>query len=156
MAIKGNGKMTGKPVTYKAPSPASGVQMETFIPWTLVKRRVRREIITPLDAPGEFRQEAAVERRERAAEQDTPLMRAMGLAHHWQRLLDEAKFESLTEIAEVEGLDLGQVSRIVRLAYLAPNLIEIGLAKKSNGPALESLARRQLPTDWSEQRTIGA
>lgn len=40
------------------------MQLETFIPWTLVKRRVRREIITPLDAPVEFREEAAVEHRE--------------------------------------------------------------------------------------------
>ncbi len=156
MAAKGNGKMTGKPVTYRAPGPASGVQMETFIPWTLVKRRVRREIITPLDAPSEFRQEAALERRERQAAQDTPLMRALGLAHHWQRLLDEGKFVSLTEIADAEGIDLGQTSRIARLVYLAPNLVEIGLAKMNNGLALESLARRQLPTDWSEQRTIGA
>ena len=41
--------LTGKPVTYPIPSPAGGVQMETFIPWTLVKRGIRREIITPLD-----------------------------------------------------------------------------------------------------------
>ncbi|MBV6271734.1 LacI family transcriptional regulator [Alcaligenaceae bacterium CGII-47] len=152
MAAKGNGKMTGKPVTYRAPSPASGVQLETFIPWTLVKRRVRREIITPLDAPGEFRQEAAVEHRERLAAQDTPLLRALGLAHHWQRLLDEARFMSLTEIAEAEGIDLAQASRISRLVYLGPYLVEEGSAHANRALALECLVRRRLPYDWSEQQ----
>jgi hypothetical protein len=28
-------------VTYPIPCPAGGVQMETFIPWTLVKRGIR-------------------------------------------------------------------------------------------------------------------
>jgi hypothetical protein len=40
--------------------------LETFIPWTLVKRGVKRPVITPLDAPEEFRDEAAAE-RQRAA-----------------------------------------------------------------------------------------
>jgi hypothetical protein len=36
--------------------------METFIPWTLVKRGVRRKIITPLDTPQAFVDESAQER----------------------------------------------------------------------------------------------
>jgi len=39
MAKKDKGMMTGEPVTYQIPAPAGGVQMETFIPWTLVKRK---------------------------------------------------------------------------------------------------------------------
>ena len=58
MAKMDKGVLTGKPVTYPIPSPAGGVQMETFIPWTLVKRGIRREIITPLDAPQAFTVEA--------------------------------------------------------------------------------------------------
>ncbi len=41
--------------------------METFIPWTLVKRGIRREILTPLDAPQAFTVEAAAERTKRKA-----------------------------------------------------------------------------------------
>ena len=97
------GVLTGKPVTYQIPCPAGGVQMETFIPWTLVKRGVRREIITPLDAPQAFTVEAAAERTKRKAAQNTPLIRALGLAHYWQRLLDEGKFRSITDIARCRG-----------------------------------------------------
>ncbi len=48
------------------------VQIETFIPWTLVKRGIRREIITPLDAPQAITVEAAAERTKRKAVLNTP------------------------------------------------------------------------------------
>ena len=54
--------ITGKPVTTRITSPAGGVGIETFIPWTLVKRGVKKQVITPIDAPEEFQQEATAER----------------------------------------------------------------------------------------------
>lgn len=152
MAKKDKGLLTGDPVTYQTPSPAGGVQMETFIPWTLVKRGVRRQVITPIDAPEQFQAEATVARRERKSKQDTPLIRALGLAHYWQRLLDEGKFRSLTEITDAEGIDLGQASRIARLTQLAPDIVEACVAEKTTELVLERLTRRTLPADWNEQR----
>lgn len=152
MAKKDKGLLTGDPITYQTPSPAGGVQMETFIPWTLVKRGVKRQVITPIDAPEQFQVEATVERRERKAAQDTPLIRALGLAHHWQRLLDDGTYRSITEIAAVEGIDLGQASKIARLTQLAPDIVEACVAG-GNALALEHLTRRKLPSDWVEQRT---
>ena len=152
MARKDKGMLTGDPVTYEIPSPAGGVRMETFIPWTLVKRGVKRQVITPIDAPEAFRVEAAAERRERLAAEDTALIRALGLAHYWQRLLDEGKYQSITEIAAAEGLDLGQASRIARLTQLAPDIVDACAARGENRPALEQLMRRGFPADWGAQR----
>ena len=81
MAKRDKGTLTGDPVTYQIPAPAGGVQMETFIPWKLVKRGVRRQVITPIDAPEQFQSEATAQRRERDAAKDSPLIRALGLAH---------------------------------------------------------------------------
>ena len=67
MAKKDKGLLTGDPITYQTPNPAGGVQMETFIPWTLVKRGVKRQVITPIDAPEQFQMEATVERQERGS-----------------------------------------------------------------------------------------
>ena len=92
MAKQDKGVLTGKPVTYTIPCPAGGVQMATFLAWTLVKRGVRREIITPLDAPQAFAVEAAAERTKRKAAQNTPLIQALGLAHYWRRLIMRASF----------------------------------------------------------------
>jgi hypothetical protein len=154
MAKKDKGLMTGDPVTYPIPSPAGGVQMETFIPWTLVKHGVKKQVLTPLDAPEAFREEAVKMRQSRKAAQDLPLIRALGLAHYWQRLLDDGTYRSITEIAAVEGLDLGQASRIARLMQLAPEIVEDCLAGGDNGLALEHLNRRSFPVDWAAQRLM--
>ncbi len=154
MAKMDKGVLTGKPVTYPIPCPAGGVQMETFIPWTLVKRGVRREIITPLDAPQAFTLEAAAERTKRKTAQNTPLIRALGLAHYWQRLLDEGKFRSITDIAAAEGIDVTQARRLLRLTLLAPAVVEGLLADADALINLESVLRRVMPLDWREQEGL--
>ena len=153
MAKSDKGMVTGQPVTYQIPAPAGGVQMETFIPWTLVKRGVRRQVITPIDAPEQFEAEAAVERSARKEAKDSPSIRALGLAHYWQRLLDEGKYRSLTEIANAEGMDRGQVSRTAQLIRLAPEIVESCLSDGRVGPNLEQLAQVCLASCWTNQRT---
>ncbi|MEI6414538.1 MAG: hypothetical protein WCP34_09790 [Pseudomonadota bacterium] len=115
----------GKPVLTHLPDPAGGVKMQTFIPWRLIKRTVRKEIITPLDAPESFRMEAVMERQERKSAEDSPLVRALGLAYFWMGLLESGRFKTLREIAEAEGLDKGQVSRTFRLTRLAVGVKEV-------------------------------
>ena len=151
MSRKHYGKQTGRPVTHEIPTPAGGVRLETFLPWRLVQRGSRKQIITPLDSPQEFVSEAAREREARAAGQDSALMRALGLAHHWQRLLDEGRFSSMTAIAAAEGIDLGQASKMSRLAQLAPDLIEaITLGHLKVG--VSQLLRGKLSASWLAQR----
>ena len=127
---------------------------KTFIPWTLVKRGIRREIITPLDAPQAFTVEAAAERTKRKAAQNTPLIRALGLAHYWQRLLDEGKFRSITDIAAAEGVDVTQARRVLRLTLLAPAVVEKLLANPDVAVNLEAVLRRAIPRDWREQSVL--
>jgi hypothetical protein len=153
MAKKDKGVLAGDPVTYQIPDPAGGVKLETFIPWSLVKRGVKREVITPLNKPEQFQKAAAAEQRKHKAEQDTPLMRALGLAHYWQQLLDSGRFQTITEIANAEGMDLGQVSRISRLTQLAPDIVEACKNYEQNSLVLEKLARRGIPSIWDEQKS---
>lgn len=116
MPRKGQGQITGRAVTKQNLQPAGGVRIETFVPWTLVKRGARRKVITPSGVPEGFQVED-VQPREVGVE--TPVLRSLGLAHYWQHLLDSGKVGSFREIAAAEGMDLGQVSRIARLAWLA-------------------------------------
>lgn len=148
------GKQTGRPVTHELPTPAGGVRLETFVPWTLVRRGLKKQIITPLDAPQEFLSEVAREREAQAAAQDSALMRALGLAHHWQRLLDEERAASVADIAEAEGMDVTQVRRVMRLTLLAPEVIE----RLVGAPdiVLEQVMRRPWPNGWSDQMRVFA
>ena len=146
------GKQTGRPITHELPTPAGGVRLETFVPWMLVKRGYKKQIITPLDAPQEFLAEATREREVRAATQDTALMRALGLAHHWQRLLDEQRAASVAEIAEAEAMDVTQARRVMRLTLLAPEVVERLIAVP--GITLEQVMRRSWPNGWGEQKQV--
>ena len=148
------GKQTGRPITHELPTPAGGVRLETFVPWTLVRRGLKKRVITPLDAPQEFLSEAAQERKKKTAAQVSALMRALGLAHHWQRLLDEKRATSIAEIATAEGMDVTQVRRVMRLTLLAPEVIE----RLVGAPdiVLEQVMRRQWPNGWGEQIRIAA
>ena len=132
------------------------VQIETFIPWTLVKRGIRREIITPLDAPQAITVEAAAERTKRKAAQSTPLIRSLGLAHYWQRLLDEGKFQSITDIAAAEGIDVTQARRLLRSTLLAPAVVDNLLVNPDVAVNLEGVLRRVMPLDWQAQGAVFA
>jgi hypothetical protein len=115
------GKQTGRPVTHELPTPAGGVRLETFVPWTLVRRGLKKRVITPMDAPPEFLSAPRRAREAQAAVQDSALMRALGLAHHWMRRLDEERTASVAEIAKAEGMDVAQVRRVMRLTAAAGN-----------------------------------
>ena len=152
MPKKTYGKQTGRAITHELPAPAGGVRLETFVPWTLVKRGFKKQVITPLDAPQEFLSEATRERAARAAAQDSALMRALGLAHHWQRLLDEERVADVAEIAKAEGMDVTQVRRVMRLTLLAPDVVE--RLAGSPDAVLEKVMRRPWPNAWGDQMRV--
>ncbi|MEX5830393.1 hypothetical protein AB3332_10285 [Ralstonia solanacearum] len=149
MSRNHRGRILGEPVTRSLLAPAGGIQLETFVPWTLVKRGSKKQIITPLDTPQEFVAEARREKRGRDAMQDTPLMRALGLAHYWQRRLDERCVASVAEIAAAEGIGITQVRRLLRLTLLAPEIVEQLIC--TSGIALEPVMRRSWPASWHDQ-----
>ena len=112
-------------------------------------------VTTPIDAPQEFAAEAALEKRERRANQDTPLLRPLGLAHYWQRLLDDGKVQTIGDIAQLEGIDVTQVRRLLRLTLLAPSFLEkIVVKAELTSINLEFVLRRSMPDDWHAQRVL--
>lgn len=79
-------------------------------------------------------------------------MRALGLAHHWQRLLDEGRAASAADIAEAEDMDVTQVRRLMRLTLLAPDVVERLVS--SPDAVLERVMRRSWPGQWIDQRGL--
>jgi hypothetical protein len=84
---------------------------------------------------------------------DGTLVKALARAWRWQRQLDEEMHASVSDIGEAEGISKSYVSRILRLAPLAPDIIEMILEGRSDQvPMLEQL-ERPLPASWEEQRS---
>jgi hypothetical protein len=83
-------------------------------------------------------------------------MKAFARAWRWQRQLDEGLYTSVTEISEAEDIGKSYVSRILRLALLAPDIVEAILAGRTDqGVMLEQL-EQPLPASWEVQRAMFA
>ena len=63
------------------------------------------------------------------------LVKALARAWRWQKLLDRGDYSSVTEIAEAEKISKSYVSRILRLALLAPDIVEAMRVGGSAGDA---------------------
>jgi hypothetical protein len=83
---------------------------------------------------------------------DGTLLKALARAWRWQRLLDDGVYTSVTEISEAEGINKSCISRILRLALLAPDTVEAVLAGKADQALMLERLERPLPASWEEQR----
>jgi hypothetical protein len=149
MTLRNRCLVQGQTVNREIPTPAGGVVIETFVPWMMVRRGVRKRIVTPLGEPEAFAGEAGSDARA----EESALLRALGLAHHWQRLLDEGRCAGLREIAEAEDMDLGRASRIMRLTQLAPAVIEAALRDGHLSVGLSELLG-WFPERWDKQAVL--
>jgi hypothetical protein len=87
----------------------------------------------------------------KAAPQE-PLVTALARAFHWQQLIDDGKYTSITELAAALGVDRCYVRRILTLTTLAPDLVQaIVEGRESSGLSLERLVKG-FPFAWDAQR----
>ena len=81
---------------------------------------------------------------------DSTLIKALSRAWRWQQLLDAGAYGSIAEMADKEGINRSYLSRTIRLALPAPDLVEAIL----NGTQPTTLQLEQpFPIDWEAQRT---
>jgi len=85
---------------------------------------------------------------------DGTLVKALARAWRWQRMLDEGVYTTVSEIGDAESISKSYVSRILRLALLAPDIVEAIVAGRLNhGMMLEHL-ERPLPMSWDDQPSL--
>jgi hypothetical protein len=87
---------------------------------------------------------------------DEPLIRAIACGRTWFEELASGQASSFGEIAARVGVTDRYVSRIVDLAFLAPDVVEAGLAGKGLGDvSVKSLTvDRSVPMLWDDQRRM--
>ena len=85
---------------------------------------------------------------------DGVLVKALARAWRWQKLLDRGVYASVTEIAEAEKISKSYVSRILRLALLAPDIVEAILGGWADQRVMLEKLERPLPMGWEEQRPV--
>ncbi|MBS9718944.1 hypothetical protein ACFFUT_06920 [Pseudohalocynthiibacter aestuariivivens] len=91
-----------------------------------------------------------------APQQDPDLIALIADARRWARELLEGKASSIQQITEREDLRSGMVSRILPLAWLAPNISTAILEGRQPSHLSAKTLRDlpELPLDWAKQRQI--
>lgn len=95
---------------------------------------------------------AAIE-RQKPSRVDPALVKALARSHAWFHDLAAGRAMSIEGIAAREGLTEGYVRRLIRLAFLAPDIVEAILDGRQPAElTAASLTRRiDLPLDWRQQ-----
>jgi hypothetical protein len=83
---------------------------------------------------------------------DGVLVKALARAWRWQRLLDRGVCSLVTEIAEAEKISKSYVSRVLRLALLAPDIVEAILGGSADQRLMLERLDGPLPMRWEGQR----
>ena len=85
---------------------------------------------------------------------DPALVKALARAFRYQRMLDEGRYASISEMAEAERIERGYMGSLLRLTLLAPPFVEAVLdGRHPEGATLPRLLL-PFPTAWALQRAV--
>ena len=123
----------------------TGHQRVTLVPLT-IRRKQNRKVMIPPPGDGSGQGNGG---------HDLPMIKMLGKAFYWQRLLDDGRYPTANDLARSLKLEPGWVAEVLRLTTLAPDIIESVLeGRQPRDLNLHTLRGRrdQLPRDWQEQR----
>jgi hypothetical protein len=69
-------------------------------------------------------------------------------------MLDEGVYATVSEIGDTENISKSYVSRILRLALLAPDIVDAIVAGRADQSLMLERLERPLPAVWEEQREL--
>lgn len=87
-----------------------------------------------------------------ATRADPALVKALARAFRYQRMLDEGRYASITELATVERLDRGYLGSLLKLTLLAPDIVESVLDGRHPERIGLPVLLDPLPAAWDAQR----
>ena len=121
------------------------VRSVTFVP-LVIKRRHRSKLIVPPQGASAVKTTSSF---------DLPLIRTLGKAIYWQRMIDTGEVANASELARSLKLEVGWVCEVLRMTRLAPDIIRAILdGRQPRHMNLHAMRGRQgeVPLDWEEQR----
>ncbi len=133
---------SGKPRQFEA-----GGRSVTFVPLA-IKRRHNSKIIVP---------PAGVAPAKTISSFDLPLIRTLGKAYYWQRLIDAGEVANASELGRRFKLEIGWVCEVLRMTRLAPDIVRAILeGRQPRHLNLHAVRGRQVevPVDWDAQRRL--
>lgn len=133
---------SGKPRQFEM-----GGRSVTFVPLAIKRRHSSMLIVPPVGT-------VAVKT---TSSFDLPLIRTLGKAFYWQKMIDTGEVANASELARRFKLEPGWVSEVLRMTRLAPDIIRAILdGRQPRHLNLHAMRGRQVevPLDWDAQRRL--
>ena len=80
------------------------------------------------------------------------MVKAIARAFRWQAMLENGTYGCLEEIGKAEKIAPSFVSRVIRLALLAPDIVEAIIAGKQPAHLMLRDLMGSFPVEWDGQR----
>jgi hypothetical protein len=124
---------------------SDGRTITVRVPISIRKRGGRKVVLAPDGSQCD-------PRKLRCQQIDNAMVKAIARAFRWQEMLENDTYSTVKEIAINERINESYVSRVLRLALLAPEIVE-SIADGSHPPqmTLTTLMDR-MPVLWRDQR----
>jgi len=115
-----------------------------FIPMQVKKRGGAAMVILPTNAPQSSK-----------TNHDQKLIKAFAKAHKWQQMLKKDNRLTLAHLADKENVAISYFSKILRLNYVAPDIITTILdGKQPRSLKLQDFMTKPIPHLWQEQKEM--
>lgn len=119
----------------------------TFIPVVIKKKHISK-VLVPI---------GLTKREPSKTTVDYPMIKTLGKAFYWQKLLDEGVYESGNALAKDLKLEAGWVAEVLRMTRLAPEIVESILEGSQPAHLNLHLIRgrdNEIPQYWEDQKSL--
>lgn len=118
--------------------------VELAVPFTLKRRGVEAKLILDGDANAQ------------RLKPDPALIKAVARAYVWNQKLMTGEIKSIRALAQTTGLTRPYVKRLLKLAFLSPDIVQAILAGRQPVDLTAQRLTRlsKLPCSWKEQRVV--
>ena len=92
----------------------SATSITVRVPLAIRRRPGRKTVVTPVGSAAEAVQTRA----------DPALLKALARAFRWQKMLDDGRYASISEMAAAEKIERGYLGKVLQLTLLPPRVVE--------------------------------
>ena len=117
----------------------------TNIPMAFRSRGGKTVIVLPDGSRGVVRREATI---------DNTMVKVIARAFRWQRLLYNGTYATIEDLAIAEKINPSYISRVLRLAFLSPKVVQAILDGKQPAWLTMKDLLRPHPNNWPEQERV--
>ena len=108
------------------------------VPLAIRRRPGRKTVVVPMGSSATVAQTRA----------DPALLKALARAFRWQRMLDDGRYGSISEMAAAEKIERGYLGKVLQLTLLAPAMVQaIVDGRQGDGVTLPGLMDG-VPNGW--------